>query len=224
MWVSKHKEERREDFILSAIELFSEQGYEQTSLNQVIKKLEITKGSFYHNFESKEDLLNKTIEYMAVSIVTLIDEITSNSELESLDMLRALSREMIHFRRQQQPIYQRLFDLQNNSHNAYVAKKFMDFVKSVTFPSLKTIFQRGQKEGQFRLTNIDLSTTTYINCLMIYKQQVIDLYKESHLSKEYKNQQLKELEAIYKKMLGGILGVDSDEIDFIGLPSMEISL
>jgi AcrR family transcriptional regulator len=40
-----------------ALELFSEQGYEKTSLREIAERLEVTKAALYYHFKTKEDIL-----------------------------------------------------------------------------------------------------------------------------------------------------------------------
>ena len=47
-----------EDRILaSAVALFAEQGFDATTVQQVVDRAEVTKGALYHYFDSKDDLL-----------------------------------------------------------------------------------------------------------------------------------------------------------------------
>ncbi len=50
MWVSKDKETRKREFLETAIDMFIEKGYEVTSINHILKKMNITKGSFLLSF------------------------------------------------------------------------------------------------------------------------------------------------------------------------------
>lgn len=43
----------------AAVALFAEQGYDRTSLQEIVDKAGFTKGAFYHYFKSKEDLLRE---------------------------------------------------------------------------------------------------------------------------------------------------------------------
>lgn len=47
----------REAIVASAVEYFHKQGYEATSVQEVVDRARVTKGAFYHYFTSKEDLL-----------------------------------------------------------------------------------------------------------------------------------------------------------------------
>ena len=47
----------REDIRAVALELFAENGFEQTSLRQIAERLDITKAALYYHFPSKDELL-----------------------------------------------------------------------------------------------------------------------------------------------------------------------
>ena len=49
--------ERRQDLISVAEQLFLKQGYENTTVNQIIASLNLAKGTYYYHFRSKEDIL-----------------------------------------------------------------------------------------------------------------------------------------------------------------------
>jgi AcrR family transcriptional regulator len=47
----------RSELVASALRLFEQNGFDRTSLQQIVVDANLTKGAFYHHFESKEDLL-----------------------------------------------------------------------------------------------------------------------------------------------------------------------
>ena len=47
----------RERILDAALDLFTEQGYDGTSLREIAEKLGVTKAALYYHFESKEDIL-----------------------------------------------------------------------------------------------------------------------------------------------------------------------
>lgn len=54
----KNKKISTKDKILNtSCKLFLEQGYENTTVNQIIEESKTSRGSFYHHFQGKEDLL-----------------------------------------------------------------------------------------------------------------------------------------------------------------------
>ncbi len=50
-------DERRRDLITAAQQLFLTQGYEHTTVDQIIATLNLAKGTYYYHFRSKEDIL-----------------------------------------------------------------------------------------------------------------------------------------------------------------------
>jgi AcrR family transcriptional regulator len=57
----KEGEVRRREILVAARELFVSKGYEQTSVNDILKVVDIAKGTFYYYFSSKEEVLEAII-------------------------------------------------------------------------------------------------------------------------------------------------------------------
>jgi AcrR family transcriptional regulator len=57
----KDGEVRRREILVAARELFVKKGYEQTSVNDILKIVDIAKGTFYYYFSSKEEVLEAII-------------------------------------------------------------------------------------------------------------------------------------------------------------------
>ncbi|MDX3109652.1 TetR/AcrR family transcriptional regulator [Nonomuraea angiospora] len=56
-----------------ALELFAEQGYEQTTLQEVAERLQITRPALYYHFSTKEAILESVGERLAESIDELVE-------------------------------------------------------------------------------------------------------------------------------------------------------
>ena len=65
----KKGEIRKQEILSTAEELFCRKGYEQTSIQDIIDRLNTSKGSFYHHFTSKESLLEEICDYRAEQIL-----------------------------------------------------------------------------------------------------------------------------------------------------------
>ncbi|QDG50960.1 TetR/AcrR family transcriptional regulator [Persicimonas caeni] len=85
----------------AAAEEFGEKGYEAASINQIIQKAGISKGSMYYYFEDKRDLFDTTLRYATERMLAMtggfdVDAITAENFWEylqdysrrSLDQLR----------------------------------------------------------------------------------------------------------------------------------------
>lgn len=57
----KEGEVRKQEILMVARELFITRGYDQTSVNDILKRVDIAKGTFYYYFASKEAVLTAII-------------------------------------------------------------------------------------------------------------------------------------------------------------------
>jgi len=62
----------RDRIILAAVELFYEQGYEATSMAQILKKSRANSGSFYFFFKSKEHLLEAVLDWYLANLEPIL--------------------------------------------------------------------------------------------------------------------------------------------------------
>lgn len=60
--MSPRRTDTRERAVAVALELFNDQGYEQTALREVAERLGITKAALYYHFPSKEALLEAVVD------------------------------------------------------------------------------------------------------------------------------------------------------------------
>jgi AcrR family transcriptional regulator len=56
-----------------ALELFTEQGYEQTSLREIAERLGVTKAALYYHFKSKEEIVRAFVEDRVALLAELIE-------------------------------------------------------------------------------------------------------------------------------------------------------
>src|SRR2546430_2681405 len=56
-----------------ALELFTEQGYEATSLREVAERLGVTKAALYYHFKSKDEILASFMEDRAAAVTRLVE-------------------------------------------------------------------------------------------------------------------------------------------------------
>lgn len=64
MRVVKSAEERKSEILDVAEQLFAEKGFDNASTNDIIKKIGIARGTLYHHFSSKEEILDAIVDRM----------------------------------------------------------------------------------------------------------------------------------------------------------------
>lgn len=79
-------QETRTRLLETALELIWKSNYNSVGVNEICKKAGVTKGSFYHHFESKAVLFCEATDYYWTATKKVVDEIVSpiNPPLEQL--------------------------------------------------------------------------------------------------------------------------------------------
>jgi AcrR family transcriptional regulator len=78
----------------AAVELFARQGYDGTSVAQVISQAGVAKGGFYHHFTSKEALLYEVYGDLITRQLAAMDAIVAR-EMAPAETLRALIADLV---------------------------------------------------------------------------------------------------------------------------------
>jgi AcrR family transcriptional regulator len=84
----------RERILESAVGLFAEQGYDATSVAQVITRAGVAKGGFYHHFASKEALLYEVYGDLIARQLAALEDILARG-LTPAETLRALIGDLV---------------------------------------------------------------------------------------------------------------------------------
>jgi len=81
----------RDLIIEMAMKEFSKYGYEKASLNNILKKSNLSKGTFYHYFKSKEELYMEIMSLLADMKYGILDDLFKDKDiLEKMDFFDAL--------------------------------------------------------------------------------------------------------------------------------------
>lgn len=78
MRISKEAEERRNEILDAADELFGQKGFDGTSTNDILEKVGIARGTLYYHFKSKEDIMDALIERYNARLLGAAKEIASD--------------------------------------------------------------------------------------------------------------------------------------------------
>ena len=144
----KKGEKRKKMLLMIAYEMFLTQGYENTSVDKIIEKAQIAKGTYYYYFQSKEQMLEEVIDMMIENETKMAEQIirTDSSVPEKIvGILASMKPTEV-----EQPIKNTLFQEENVLMHHKVRKKLIDTLT----PLLSEVIKEGVKEGIFECDNI----------------------------------------------------------------------
>ena len=84
----KNPEETVKNILNTAMHLFKEKGFENTSILDIVEKMGVSRGAFYHHFKSKEEVLYALLE--SKSNKEYEQSIYDNPSINGLDKIRKL--------------------------------------------------------------------------------------------------------------------------------------
>ncbi|MDA2257898.1 TetR/AcrR family transcriptional regulator [Bacillus cereus group sp. MYBK163-2] len=146
MRIVKEYEERRKEILETAERLFLTKGYTKTTVNDILKEIGIAKGTFYHYFKSKEEVMDEIILRIIKEDVTKAKRIVSNPDIPVLDKLFKILME-------QSPksgdVKEKMIEQFHQPNNAEMHQKSL--VQSIIHlsPILTEVLEQGIEEGIF---------------------------------------------------------------------------
>ncbi len=85
------KSKRSKDQIIQvALSLFSNKGYNETTMADLVEATGLSKGAVYHHFKSKEEILQLLMEKETIALSTFLEELSKNEGVSSTDRLLQL--------------------------------------------------------------------------------------------------------------------------------------
>ena len=143
--MSKKKTRNTKGKIISATwELIYEQGYDDTTVEEIIEKSGTSKGSFYHYFEGKDALLGSLSIIFDEKYQELME--TIDESMGSFDRLMYLNREL--FRMIENSISLDLLARLYSSQLVTKGEKHLLDHNRLYFKVLRQIVTEGQKNGE----------------------------------------------------------------------------
>lgn len=141
----KEGEVRKREILLAARELFIRKGYDQTSVNDILKVVDIAKGTFYYYFKSKEEVLEEII-------LDIIEDGARKAEIVLQDKSIPLVNRIIMAIKAQAPEFEGSDEIRDELHRVENAKLEQLYQKAMLQRMtmvLKETFLEGIEQGIF---------------------------------------------------------------------------
>ena len=124
---------------------FIEKDYESSSINDIIGRVGLAKGTFYHYFRSKRELLNAILERQLNEFEGKVDQLAMDSKLGTLEKLDALIGLIFDLRRGDIPELEQMVAYKNQ----VIQENFIMLGVTRARPFLSKIIREGIEEGLF---------------------------------------------------------------------------
>ncbi|MDQ0360655.1 TetR/AcrR family transcriptional regulator [Breznakia pachnodae] len=146
MRVVKEHEERRNEILDTAESLFISKSYEKTTINDILKSIGIAKGTFYHYFKSKEEVMDAVIIRIVQHEVEAVKKIVEDKQLKPFEKL------MTFFLSQSanpEDTKSQLSEQFQYTENAFMKQRSLERTIEYICPILAEVIEEGNKTGEF---------------------------------------------------------------------------
>ena len=149
--ISKDYDVRKQEFLDVAQRLFYEQGYDQTSVESIIAAVGVSKGTFYHYFKSKEDLLDALAERVARQGLEQLHSIVEDLNMNALEKINWYFAGSRGSEKKGEEIAKTVLRVIYEDENILLRHKTRVRSMELVVPELGKIIAQGVQEGIFNV-------------------------------------------------------------------------
>lgn len=202
---------RRNEILDTAIRLVYTKGYEQMSIQDILQERQISKGAFYHYFDSKGELLEAIIDRMTDDADVLLQPILQDENLPALAKLQKFFDTAGRWKVAQKALFMPMLRVWYDDDNAIVRQKVNNTALDRIGPMIDQIIGQGISEGVFKVAHAAQLGEVSLSLLYNAGEKIVSL-----LLSPQKDQQtfdsITELVFIYTRSVERILGAPDNSI------------
>lgn len=137
---------KKNQILDKSLNLFLEKGFEETSISDILKELEIARGTLYYHFESKEAIMDAIIERFGNQVVDKVTQTVVNHQLSVYEKFFGLFADM---QLKQLVGGEVVLDYIHRPQNALFHEKSQQMILKKISPLLAQIIREGNEQDIF---------------------------------------------------------------------------
>lgn len=167
----EQKEQRRQEILYTALDLFVKKGYAATKITDIAKEASMSVGLLFHYFESKEKLYEELVK-MGLQGTTYPG--TQSCE-HAIDFFEQFAEQLFAYMKQQPYIAKMFVLMADAQQSAGIPESIRAIAMQVnTIEQFVSIVEWGQKEGSIRQGNpLTLSSAFWCSIQGIAEQYAV---------------------------------------------------
>ena len=145
----KEHEERRHEILDAAQHLFYTQGYADTPVSAILEAVGVAKGTFYHYFKGKEDVLDQLVERSLAQVVPAAQEIADTPGRDPLDKLLGVFGLVSNWKMENRELMLEMVRVFYRDENILLRTKVYRTSRRYMAPVMGRIIAEGVESGVF---------------------------------------------------------------------------
>ncbi|MDF2531276.1 MAG: TetR family transcriptional regulator [Clostridia bacterium] len=193
MRIVKDPKERKREIMDMAAQLFMNQGYEETSVNMIVEQLGVAKGTFYHYFKSKEQILEAVLEDYLDKYAEHVKAVSENDSSNAYEKLMFILKNILSNNQGPTHLTKHVEDNKNARLHQVLDEKFHERFN----PIIVDVIKQGIDEGIFKVDHPEEITEILLLGIRAY----MHIHIPNFGNQQYLIRKLQALEELFNKVL-----------------------
>ncbi len=170
--VVKDPAERRIELLETAQKLFYDLGYENTSVQTIVDAVGIAKGTFYHYFHSKEDLLAQLAEWQTDVVLGEIEKRVEAMQGGAVQRFRNLITNILNWKIEHRDMMLTYIRVMYSDANLPLKTKVNQIYMEKVLPIFAKVIRQGTEERVFNVRSAEEASETFLYMLMAMADRI----------------------------------------------------
>jgi AcrR family transcriptional regulator len=178
--IVKAPEVRRAELLDTADALFQRHGYANTAVEDIVREAGVAKGTFYHYFRTKEDVLGALATRMVDHMATRLRDIAADAAATPLQKLQRMYAEVQNIGNSRKDMVTTL----NRPQNRELHDRNNVEIVRVLGPIVAEVIEQGKATGMFQVDDA-VATVQFImaGSLFLFGEDVFHWTTEEHAAR-----------------------------------------
>ena len=214
---------KRNEILDTTLQLIYSKGYEKMTIQDILDQLQISKGAFYHYFDSKVDVLEAVIERMAAEQVEPVFlSIVQDPHLSALEKLHHYFELSTRWKTSKRTFVTELVKIWYSDENALARQKMLARTVEHMGPFFTEIIKQGVREGVFTTLYPEVAAQVIVNLIYDLAYESGQLFIAEDVKESDNLQRIETLYRAYSDVLERVVGAPKDSIQVMTTEALNI--
>jgi AcrR family transcriptional regulator len=172
---------RREGLLDAAQRLMQLKGWAQVSIQDVIDEAAVSKGAFYHYYDSKAALLDDVVTRLVDAALAAIEPAVTDPNRSALEQFDALFSGLAEYKTERKEFMIALMRVWLSDENVMMRERCRRGALARITPLIAQVIRKGVSEGSFRAVPPDNTARVLASLVMGLNEAATDLFVAGQL-------------------------------------------
>lgn len=208
---SKEHELKKNELLAIAKTLFFQKGYDNTTVQDIIDTLGIAKGTFYHYFKSKDELLDTLVDQMTTEMSQRLRPIAS-AKKNAIEKVLDIFRVGAAYKVENLELFLVLVKTLYRDENQILRDRMFQRSIEKNSPTITRIIRQGIKEGVFTTAYPEHMGEMIINLGRSINESICKTLLHGTMDAKTMSAEMSDKLKMYQDMIERILGAPKNSI------------